>query len=38
MHVDIGTALFAFGIFAVALRNFELAIGSMVIAVWVLSC
>ena len=37
MHVDIGTGLFAFGIFAVALRNFELAIVSMVVAVWCLS-
>ncbi len=38
MNVDIGTALFAFGILAMALRNFELAIISMVVAVWCLSC
>lgn len=37
MYVDIGTALFAFGIFALALQNFELAIGSFAVAVWLIS-
>jgi hypothetical protein len=34
MMIDIGTALFAFGIFAIALRNFELGIGAFAVATW----
>lgn len=34
MYVDIGTGLFAFGIFALALENFELAIGCFCIGAW----
>ena len=32
--VDIGTALFAFAVVALALRNFELAIGCICIGAW----
>jgi len=37
MYGDIGTALFAFGIFAVALENYEVAVGSFAVAVWLIS-
>jgi hypothetical protein len=37
MLLDIGTGLVAFGIFALALQNFGLAVISFGIAAWVLS-
>lgn len=37
MYVDIGTAVFAFGIFALALRNYELAVGSFCVGVWLVA-